>query len=158
VDALIAQGYYVAMMGDGVNDVLSVEKATVGTAMQSGSNATRNVADIGLLNGSFSALRPAFQEGKRIVSGMVSAMYLFLARVATTGLIIMALSIIGLGFPFEPAHVALTVFTIGIPSLFFIWWARPTIRQADLLPSLVRFVIPAAILTMLIDVALVHLL
>ena len=61
---------------------------------------------------------------------------------------------IGLGFPFEPAHVALTVFTVGIPSLFLVRWARPQARQVDLLPSLLRFAIPAAILTMLLGVAL----
>jgi len=154
VEALIAQGHYVAMMGDGVNDVLAMKKAHVGIAMQSGSNATRNVADMVLLNDAFSALHPAFQEGKRIASGMASAMYLFLARVATTTLIIIAISMLGLGFPFEPAHVALTVFTVGIPSFFLIWWAKPHTRQADLLPSLVRFVIPAAVLTMLVGVVL----
>jgi cation-transporting ATPase E len=154
VDSLIAQGDYVAMLGDGVNDVLSLKKAKLGIAMQSGSSATRNVADMVLLNDSFAALPPAFQEGKRIVSGMASAMYLFLTRVATTTLIIIAISIVGLGFPFEPAHVALTVFTVGIPSLFLIRWARPQARQVDLLPSLLRFVIPAAILTMLFGVAL----
>lgn len=154
VGSLIAQGDYVAMMGDGLNDVLSLKKAKLGIAMQSGSSATRNVADIVLLNDSFAALPPAFQEGKRIVSGMASAMYLFLTRVATTTLIIIAISIVGLGFPFEPAHVALTIFTVGIPSFFLIRWARPKTGQTDLLWSLVRFVIPVAILTMLIGVAL----
>jgi cation-transporting ATPase E len=154
VEALMAQGHYVAMMGDGVNDVLAMKKAHVGIAMQSGSNVTRNVADMVLLNDSFSALHPALQEGKRIARCMASAMHLFLARVATTTLSIMAISMLGLGFPFEPAHVALTVFTVGIPSFFLIWWAKPHTRHADLLPSLVRFVIPAAVLTMLVGVGL----
>jgi cation-transporting ATPase E len=154
VDSLIARGDYVAMTGDGVNDVLALKKAKLGIAMQSGSNATRNVADMVLLNDSFAALPSAFQEGKRIVSGMASAMYLFLTRVATTTLMIIAISMIGLGFPFEPAHVALTVFTVGIPSFFLIRWAKPQARQVDLLPSLLRFVLPAAILTMLFGVAL----
>jgi len=67
VDALLRQGKRVAMMGDGVNDVLALKKASLGIAMQSGSSAARNVADMILLNDSFAALRPAFQEGQRII-------------------------------------------------------------------------------------------
>jgi cation-transporting ATPase E len=46
VQALRAQGHYVAMMGDGVNDVLSLKQAQMGIAMESGSQATRAVADM----------------------------------------------------------------------------------------------------------------
>ena len=63
VDALRKQGFYVAMTGDGVNDVLSLKKAQLGIAMQSGSQAARNVADIILLNDSFGARRPPSARG-----------------------------------------------------------------------------------------------
>jgi cation-transporting ATPase E len=142
------------MLGDGINDVLAVKKAQLGIAMRSGSNATRSVANIVLLDDSFSALRPAFEEGKRIVAGVTNAMCLFLTRVSVATLTIVAISMLGLGFPFEPAHVAMSYLTAGIPSFFLIWWARPEIRQDDLLQSLTRFVIPAAIVTTLIGVAL----
>lgn len=154
VEALIHQGHRVAMIGDGINDALAVKKAQLGIAMRSGSNVTRNVADMVLLDDSFSALRPAFQEGKRIVAGVTSAMCLFLMRVSVATLVIVAISILGLGFPFEPAHVALAYLTAGIPSFFLIWWAKPEVHQVELLRSLVRFVIPAAIITTLIGVAL----
>ncbi len=154
IDALIAQGHYVAMIGDGVNDVLALKKAQLGIAMRTGSDAARHVADITLLEDSFSALRPAFQEGKRVVAGVRSAMCLFLTRVSVATVVIVAISILGLGFPFEPAHVALTYLTSGIPSFFLILWAKPDTNQTELLQSLVRFVMPATILTMLIGVAL----
>ena len=88
VDALSRQGKRVAMMGDGVNDVPALKKAALGIAMESGSSAARNVADMILLKDSFNALRPAFQEGRRIIGGMTTALYLFLTRVTTTTLII----------------------------------------------------------------------
>jgi cation-transporting P-type ATPase E len=154
VAALIAKGHRVAMIGDGVNDVLAVKKAQLGIAMQSGSSATRHVADMVLLEDTFSALRPAFQVGKRIIAGVIYAMCLFLTRVAVATLVIVAISILGLGFPFEPAHVGLTYLTAGIPSFFLILWARPEVRREGLLWPVIRFVIPAAIVTTLFGVAL----
>ena len=50
VDALLRRGKRVAMMGDGVNDVLALKKATLGIAMQGGSSAAQNVADMVLLH------------------------------------------------------------------------------------------------------------
>src|SRR4029079_17170909 len=117
VASLIRQANYVAMMGDGVNDALSLKKAQLGIAMESGSNVTRNVADMILLNDSFAALLPAFTEGKRIIGGLSISLYLFLARVVTSMLLIIAIRMIGLGFPYEPSQVALTLFTVGIPTL-----------------------------------------
>ena len=63
VEALRKQGDYVAMIGDGVNDVLSLKEANLGIAMQSGSQATRGVADIVLLNDSFAALPRRLPRG-----------------------------------------------------------------------------------------------
>jgi cation-transporting ATPase E len=154
VDALIRQGKRVAMMGDGVNDVLALKKASLGIAMQNGSSAARNVADMILLNDSFAALRPAFLEGRRIIGGMSNALYLFLTRVATTTLIITGVTMIGLDFPFDPAQVALTTFTVGVPAFFLTLWARPQRLQTNLLSSLARFVFPVAIITMLMAVAI----
>ena len=154
VDALLRQGKCVAMMGDGVNDVLALKKASLGIAMESGSSAARNVADMILLDNSFAALRPAFNEGRRIIGGMTIALYLFLTRVATTMLIIIAVTMVGLDFPFDPAQVALTTFTVGIPAFFLTLWARPQRLHQRLLSSLARFVFPVAIVSMLLAVAI----
>ncbi len=154
VDALLRQGKRVAMMGDGVNDVLALKKASLGIAMESGSNAARNVADMILLRDSFAVLRPAFLEGRRIIGGMSNALYLFLTRVATTTLIIIGVTMVGLDFPFDPAQVALTTFTVGVPAFFLTLWARPQRLQDNLLRSLARFVFPAAIVAMLMAVGI----
>ncbi|MEM9777160.1 MAG: HAD-IC family P-type ATPase, partial [Chloroflexota bacterium] len=80
VSTLVDQNHYVAMIGDGVNDVLSLKKANLGIAMQSGSNATRNVADMVLLDDSYAALIPALSQGKKMVNGIRDATYLLAAR------------------------------------------------------------------------------
>jgi cation-transporting P-type ATPase E len=146
VDVLRGRGNYVAMIGDGVNDVLSLKKAQIGIAMQSGSQATRGVADIVLLNDSFAALPPAFREGQRIINGMEDIMRLFLSRVVYQALIIIGAAIMGLAFPITPVHMSLlSLFTVGIPTLFLAAWSRPGKPKERLMFSVMNFVLPAGI-------------
>lgn len=154
VEALISQGYYVAMMGDGVNDVLSLKKAKLGIAMQSGSNATRNVADMVLLGDSYAALVPALSEGKRIINGITDATYLLVGRGLCYALIIIGVMMVGLDFPFEPSQLGLTTFSVGLPAFMLTLWARPEERNEPLLPSMLRFVLPFTLWTMLLGVIL----
>jgi cation-transporting P-type ATPase E len=154
IDALLRQGRRVAMMGDGLNDVWAIKKATLGIAMESGSSAARNIADMILLQDSFAVLRPAFAEGQRIIGGMVNALYLFLARVVAGIFIIVAVTMIGLDFPFDPAQLLLMALAVGIPALFLTLWARPQRLEKNLLTSVARFVLPAGIVTMLLGTAL----
>lgn len=146
VEALKQQGQYVAMIGDGVNDVLSLKKANLGIAMESGTSATRAVADMILLKDSFSALPPAFTEGQRIVNGMKDIMRLFLVRVLYSALLIIANGVIGLGFPFVPKQNTLLVFlSVGIPTIGLAAWARPgPLPRRGMLREIANFVVPAA--------------
>src|SRR3954464_6534292 len=85
--------------------------------MKSGSAVTRDVADIVLTDDSFAALLPAQQEGRRITNGISTSMYVFLARVASQGLVILTVTMLGLGFPYSPAQVGLTLLTVGVPDV-----------------------------------------
>ncbi|MBA3451016.1 MAG: HAD-IC family P-type ATPase [Chloroflexia bacterium] len=147
VESLRGKGHYVAMTGDGVNDVLSLKQANLGIAMQSGSQATRNAADIVLLHDSFGALPDAFREGQRIRRGLCRILELFLTRVFTVALIILAVLVVEAGFPLSPAQISvLTLLTVGIPTFGIALWTRPGPPPRSLPRRLLRFVLPASTL------------
>jgi cation-transporting ATPase E len=148
VDALRRRGHYVAMIGDGVNDVLSLKKAQIGIAMQSGSAATRGVADIVLLNDSFAALPAAFMEGQRILNGMEDIVRLFLTRAIYGAFIIIGAAVVTGSdlFPFLPKHAALiTLLTVGFPTFMLAAWARTGVPNQYLVRTAMRFIFPAAL-------------
>lgn len=158
VDSLRAKGHYVAMIGDGVNDVLSLKKAHIGISMQSGSAATRGVADIVLLNDSFAALPAAFKEGQRILNGMEDIIRLFLTRAFYAAMIIIGIAVVVDVelFPFIPKHASiLTLLSVGIPTFGIAAWARPGVPKRNQVQAAMSFVIPAA-LTIAVTAILVY--
>jgi cation-transporting ATPase E len=154
VATLRSRGHYVAMIGDGVNDVLSLKQAQLGIAMQGGSAATRAVADMVLLNDSFAALPAAFREGQRILRGMQDIMRLFLTRTFYVTMVIIAALLVGAPFPVIPKHnFILALLTVGIPTLALAAWAQPAIpaqrsrwpgQPVSSLRAIRHFVFPAA--------------
>ncbi|MCS6813364.1 MAG: HAD-IC family P-type ATPase [Cyanobacteria bacterium] len=148
VKSLRRQGHYVAMIGDGVNDVLSLKQANLGIAMESGSKATRGVADIVLLRDSFAALPHAFLEGQRIRSGIRDVLTLFIVRVLCTTILIFATAMATDSFPLVNKHSAITALIgVGFPAAVMPAWAkpRPVTRRRSVVRSLLHFTIPAAV-------------
>ena len=146
VQAMREDGRYVAMVGDGVNDVPSLKRADLSIALHGGTQAARAVADLVLLDDSFAALPIAFREGQRILQGMQDVLRLFLTRITFMALLIAAAALVDAGFPFTPKQTALlTLLTVGIPTIALAAIARPTPHVRErLVGSLIRFVVPAA--------------
>jgi len=157
VGALRDRGHYVAMIGDGVNDVLGLKRANLAIAMGSGTQATRGVADLVLMQDSFAAVAQAVDEGQRILNGMQAILKLFLTRIATVGLVVVS-SLVVVTFPIELRNAsALTVFTVGIPSALLAVWASPGPRiRASLPRTLAIFVTPAAVVSSLVGLLVLY--
>ncbi|MFB2936762.1 HAD-IC family P-type ATPase [Aerosakkonemataceae cyanobacterium BLCC-F154] len=146
VQSLQSRNHYVAMMGDGVNDVLSLKQANVGVAMESGSQATRGVADIVLLNDNFSVLPKIFLEGQRIRNGVADISKLFMVRIFSFIFAIVAIGMITLSFPFSiKTGTIVTFLTVGIPPFFVTLWAKPRKPKGIQGDSFLHFVLPATL-------------
>jgi cation-transporting ATPase E len=147
VDALRSQGEYVAMMGDGVNDVLSLKKANLGIAMESGSTATRSVAAIVLLGDSFEVMPQAFSEGIRIVNSIQEILKLFMATVFALLLLIVGITMLNIGFPFTTLQsTLLSIFARGVPPLILAVVATPVRQHTTLAQNILQFTLPASFL------------
>ena len=78
IEILKRNGRYVAMIGDGVNDVLAMKESDCGIAMASGAQAASQVARLVLLNSDFAAMPSIVGEGRRVINNITRAAALFL--------------------------------------------------------------------------------
>ena len=148
VKALQEQGHTVAMIGDGANDVLALKEADCSVAMQSGSDAARNVANMVLLDSNFASLPLVVAEGRKSINNLQRSAALYLTK--TTYSFIFAVFFIfavGILYPFENIQVTLIgAVTIGIPSFFLALEPLDQRIRNNFLWNVFRLALPSGIL------------
>ncbi len=149
VEALVAAGRYVAMIGDGVNDVPALKQARMAVAMGSGTQVTKGVADVVLLKDQFSRLPEAIGEGRRIARNIHRLGRLYMTKSVYAATLIILVAVPGFAFPFLPRHLTMAAFlTIGIPS--FVLALAPSdgpLYRGRLIRALAAFAIPSGVAT-----------
>jgi cation-transporting ATPase E len=147
VKTLQMLGHTVAMTGDGVNDALALKDADIGVAMGSGSDATRAVAQLVLLDSNFDALPPVVAEGRRVLGNIERTSGLYLTKTVYAMLLSLATGVAGFVFPFLPRHLTLIgALTIGIPSFFLALAPNTDLFRPGFVARVLRFAIPAGTL------------
>jgi magnesium-transporting ATPase (P-type) len=147
VDALAGAGCYVAMVGDGVNDVPALKEARLAIAQGSGAQMARSVADLVLVRDDFGVVPGMVAEGRQILRNIQRVARLFVTKTVFTATIGLAIAIPTGTFPMLPRQfsIAATV-TIGIPA--FLLALAPSSgpwRPEGYLQSVARFAIPAGV-------------
>jgi magnesium-transporting ATPase (P-type) len=145
VEALRDHGRYVAMVGDGVNDVPALKCSRLAIAQGSGAQMARSVSDLVLISGDFATVPLLVAEGRRALRNLQRVTKLYVTKSAFAAFLILTIGTSSDAYPLLPRHLTLAAtLTIGIPT-FFLALAPSSgpWRPDHFVRGVARFAVPA---------------
>jgi cation-transporting ATPase E len=145
VRELAAAGRYVAMVGDGVNDVPALKSARLAIAQGSGTQMARAVADLILIGGAFDIVPQLVAEGRRALRNLQRVTKLYVTKSAFAAFLILTIGTSSDAYPLLPRHLTLAAsLTIGIPTFFLALAPSAGPWRPDrFVRGIARFAVPA---------------
>ncbi len=155
VIALQNLGHTVAMTGDGVNDVLALKEADCSIAMASGSDATKNVSQLVLLDSNFASMPKVVSEGRRTINNIQRSASLFLVKTIYATILSIMFIFMDMTYPFIPIQLTLaSVVTIGVPSFILALEPNESVVKGRFLDNVLNKAIPPAI-TIVLNICII---
>ena len=147
VEALRDAGRYVAMIGDGVNDVPALKASRLAIAQGSGSQMARSVADLVLVKDDFGSVPDMVVEGRLILRNLTRVAKLFVTKSAFAAFLIVSIGLTPIAYPLLPRHLTLVAsLAIGIPGFFLaLAPSAGEFRVKGFLRDVSKFSLPAGI-------------
>lgn len=143
VKALKAGGHKVAMTGDGVNDVLALKEADCSVAMQSGSDAARNVSQLVLMNSDFASMPLVVEEGRRAINNIQRSASLFLVKTIFSFLLAVLFLFVPSAYPFQPIQMTLiSALAVGAPSFLLALEPNHNLVRGSFLANVLKKAFP----------------
>jgi cation-transporting ATPase E len=145
VERLTREGRFVAMIGDGVNDVPAMKAARLAIAQGTGTQMARAVADVVLVRGNFEAVPAMVEEGRKILRNLQRVAKLFVTKSAFASVLVLSIGTTTTAYPLLPRHLTLAAsLTIGIPGFFLaLAPSSGSFLIHNFLRDVARFAVPA---------------